>query len=571
MASFNYKVTKITSNTVRDFVGFYEGAKLIRIVSVVKELAITTDGLKIQLQSNGLSVFEFDVINLEDIDGTIYTLLPASSGAAGAKYVERLSVIMDKLFDVFRGCCSDSGGTGTPIQIQNDGVAVGTPGQYTTYNFTGNATVTETSPDVVEIEVVSSATGQADIQFQEEGANLGGAGTVDTVNVVGDLHKASRAGNTVTHTAPSAGENLQMTSLDPANPLNVKIGCLSPNVVSWTATGKQNNLALSGWNDAWVASSGSGKATTIEYSGSAYSILSGVVGGASGRVMIISNLSNKLVIVESESADSSASNRFRTNDGIAIFIMPNESQLFLYADSRWNMMSYQRWNVFDDFSGFSGATSQATNTFYVSGISTTSSGLSSQQNGLISMQPTAGARAYTLANWNGAYSVGGTSTPSLCISRIALSSSVSTFGRVALGYGGMAASAGNFYTSGTGVCNGAVWGFATDSGIANATTNWFIYSGIGGAADMLVFGLDSGIPISNCVNNYNNFAVYFDLVNSVFEFFYSQNGGIYQYVGSRTRAPSSGLPAIWYEATNASRPTMWIDYTGVKTKIVSNR
>jgi hypothetical protein len=135
----------------------------------------------------------------------------------------------------------------------------------------------------------------------------------------------------------------------------------------------------------------------------------------------------------------------------------------------------------------------------------------------------------------------------------------------------MAASAGNFYTSGTGVCNGAVWGFATDSGIANATTNWFIYSGIGGAADMLVFGLDSGIPISNCVNNYNNFAVYFDLVNSVFEFFYSQNGGIYQYVGSRTRAPSSGLPAIWYEATNASRPTMWIDYTGVKTKIVSNR
>jgi hypothetical protein len=184
------------------------------------------------------------------------------------------------------------------------------------------------------------------------------------------------------------------------------------------------------------------------------------------------------------------------------------------------------------------------------------------------MQPAATTRSSIIANFNGGYSVPGTSTPVLTVNRIALSASISTFGRLALGVGGFASAAGGFYT---GVCNGAIFGFASDSGIVNASTNFFIYSGPGGAANVAANGLDSGIPISQCVNNYNNFVVYFDVVNSVFDFFYSRNNGVYQYIGQRTQVPTAGLGSIWYEATNVARPTMWIDYSGQKSKIVTTR
>lgn len=47
--------------------------------------------------------------------------------------------------------------------------------------------------------------GQASIQFQDEGSNLGATGTVDTVNFVGTGVTASRVGNTVTATITSGG------------------------------------------------------------------------------------------------------------------------------------------------------------------------------------------------------------------------------------------------------------------------------------------------------------------------------------------------------------------------------
>lgn len=412
---------------------------------------------------------------------------------------------------------------------------------------------------------------QTAIQFEDEGVALGTAGTVDEYDVVGQMHKATRTGNKVTHQAPSVGENLVLPSLDPVNSLYAQIGAFSPNSISWTTTGKQNNLSLTGWNDAWSASAGTGKATIIIFSGASYAICSGVVGGSNGRIMIITNTSNKLVILENESTDSSVANRFRTMDGLACFLMPNESAVFMYYDSRWNMIEKQRWDIFDDFTGWAGAATQPSNTFYLSGISTTASGLTSQQLGLISMQPAAASRSYALSFNNGAYGVSGTSTPTLVVSRVAFSSSISTFGRLAIGFGNMAASAGNFYLITTGVCNGALWGFASDSGIANASTNFFLYSGTGGAANITAQGLDSGIPISNAVNNYNNFVVFLDTVNNVYEFFYSRNNGVYQYVGQRTQTPTSGTGAIWYEGTNASRPTMWIDYIAQKTKVIITR
>jgi hypothetical protein len=474
---------------------------------------------------------------------------------------------------------------GTPIDTDptlslNSDIVVPSQSAIKTYVDTGLATKVPTTRtltingvtyDLSADRAWTVAGGQAPIQWEDEGVALGTSGTVNEVDLVGEMIKGTRAVDKVTITAPSVGENLVLPSLDPANALSAQVGAFSPNLISWTTTGKQNNLSLTGWNEAWNASVGTCKATVIDYSGTAYAICSGVVGGSNGRTMIISNSSNKLVILESESTDSSVGNRFRTMDGIACFLMPNEAALFVYYNSRWNMSEKQRWDIFDDYTGWAGGTTQASNTFYLSGISTTASGLTSQQVGLISMQPAAAARSYALSNFNGGYSIPGSSTPSLVVNRIALSASISTFGRLAMGFGSMAATAGNFYTVTTGVCNGAVFGFASDSGIANASTNFFIYSGPGGAANITTNGLDSGIPISQAVNNYNNFAVYTDFVNNVHDFFYSRNNGVYQYVGQRTQAPTSGTGAIWYEGTNASRPTMWIDYSAQKTKIISAR
>lgn len=571
MATSNYKITRITSIPTRDLVGFYNGSRLIRFVSMVKDVSITAAGYAIVLESSGLPNFEFDVSNLTDIDGTVYSPISPNVSQSAEAYATRLATIMTQLSTIFKGCCSTTPGGGgqDPLQFQDEGVNIGAAGQYTNINFAGDVAVSETSPDTVEINIGVGS--QASIQFQDEGSNLGSAGSVNQFNVVGQMHKATRSGNTITHTAPSVGENLVLPSTDPANTLSVQLGALDVNEVSWTTTGKQNNLSLTGWNDAWNASTGAGKATIINFSGTSYAICSGVIGGYSSRYLIINNQSNKLVILENESTDSSVANRFRTIDGLAIFLMPNESAHFIYYDSRWNLVNKQRWDIFDDYTGFSGTTGQGTNTFFLSGLSTTASGLNSQQIGLVSAAPAAAARSYVLSNWNGAYGVAGNSTPTLVVARVALSATMSTFGRMAVGIGSMAATAGNFYTINTGVCNGAIIGFASDSGIANAATNFFIYSGTGGAANVAAAGLDTGIPITNCVNNYNNFAVYYDVVNSVFDFFYSQNNGVYQYIGQRTGSPTSGTGALWYEATNASRPTMWIDYTAQKTKIITTR
>ena len=416
---------------------------------------------------------------------------------------------------------------------------------------------------------------QTAIQFEDEGVALGTAGTVDEYDVVGQMHKATRTGNKVTHQAPSVGENLVLPSLDPVNSLYAQIGAFSPNTISWTTTGKQNNLALTGWNDAWSASAGTGKATTIIFSGASYAICSGVVGGSNGRIMIITNTSNKLVILENESTDSSVANRFRTMDGLACFLMPNESAVFMYYDSRWNMIEKQRWDIFDDFTGWIGnpttnPITQGTNTFYLTNVGVISSGLTAQQLGLIAMAPASGARSSLSTSFGGGYSVPSVSTPALVVSRVAFSASISTFGRLAMGVGGFITGAGNFYGLNA-VCAGAVFGFASDSGIANASTNFFIYSGPGGAANITANGLDSGIPISNAVNNYNNFVVFFDNVNNTYEFFYSRNNGVYQYIGQRTLSGGGGSPSMWYEATSASRPIVWVDYSATKSKIVITR
>ena len=59
---------------------------------------------------------------------------------------------------IFKGCCSSAGGGGqAEIQWQEEGVDVGTAGQYSIINVTGNVSATETSINTLEISVTGDS------------------------------------------------------------------------------------------------------------------------------------------------------------------------------------------------------------------------------------------------------------------------------------------------------------------------------------------------------------------------------------------------------------------------------
>jgi hypothetical protein len=157
MAS-NTKITRIETNTAQETVGFFNGLRIIRIVSIVKEASINIAGDKIIIQSSGLPSFEFDVFSIVDIDRTTYSALSPTAGAGSQAYQDRLSDILDELYMIFKGCCSSAGGGGqAEIQWQEEGVDVGTAGQYSIINVTGNVSATETSINTLEISVTGDS------------------------------------------------------------------------------------------------------------------------------------------------------------------------------------------------------------------------------------------------------------------------------------------------------------------------------------------------------------------------------------------------------------------------------
>jgi plastocyanin len=764
----NYKITTITSNPARDLVYFYSGAKLIRAVSMVKEFSLSENGEKVSIYSTGLPTFDFDVFSLVDIDGTAYSELSPTQGAASQAYQTRLGLIMDQLGTIFKGCCDAGGGGGSNIQFQQDGVDfgtdgqystynftgatltqtspdtveidasgvndavvarirrstnqsipmgggwtdlvwnasayevggnfwtsgadctvpesgyyqvfvelsydgsglvtvmtsyaqmllngsviaadetpveinsigslwlmaqrylsagdvikvqtrhsdasshnvlaqgdhspdiiftkvggvqapmgqgsiqvqnvsvnVGTQGQYTTYNFTGGVTVTQTSPNTIEINVSGGSTGQVNIQFQDEGSNLGASGTVDTYNIVGNLHKGARVGNVITHTAPSVGENLQMTGLDPSNPLNAKIGAFTTNAVSWTASGsRQHNLSVTGWNDAWDGSLGTGKATIISFDGADWAILTGVAGGGVGRRMGIYNNTNELVILEHESTGSAAANRMFFDDAMPMYLMPTRIVWFTYIGGRWRADKINKFDAFDDFCPsngngmFNGNMMSYFNLTGSTAWGVSGAGQPSTQVGAVSASPAIGGRHNSSININSGYSGSGSNVCILNAFKIAFSGNPSGNKRIGACFGGYASGAGNYY-AGAVVQSG--FGFASDTGLPNAATNWFIYSGAGGAVNILASGLDSGIPIANAINNYNVFVNYFNPTTGVLKCFYSNDRMAYSFVGTRTGTPVILAHCLWYEAYGVALPTMYLDYEGLSSKFDTNR
>lgn len=354
--------------------------------------------------------------------------------------------------------------------------------------------------------------------------------------------------------------------------LSVKIGALIPNSVNFSTDGKSNNINPAGWNETWVSSTGTGKATNINYIGASWAIISGITGGSEGRICIFTNKSNHLVIIENDSTNSTSANRIRTNDGIALFIGPDRSVMLQHQEGFWRVLSANLWSGFDDFEQVQGGLTGAPLKYHwATNIGSTASSLTANQYGIISVAPSTGARGCIFSLIGGGYapSPSDPSYPLISVTKIYLSAMPGINARIGIGIGAWQGNATTFYNT---VSNGAMFAAAFDSTVPNASTNWSIHSGPSGSAGAFAANAaDSGVPISQCVNSWNVFVVYFDYKNNVYMFFHSPDLMTYNYVGLRTGRPSSGTVGLWLEAQTASRPTMWCDYSGFIQKIVTRR
>ena len=122
-----------------------------------------------------------------------------------------------------------------------------------------------------------------------------------------------------------------------------------------TPNTNQDNYAPTGWNDA-----DPNKATTININVGASIKITGLVGGVAGRLAVLKNSSaDRLIILEDESASSTAANRFDFRN--PIFLLPNGSITLLYdgIDSRWQPIASSGGigfgAFFDNYDDFIGA------------------------------------------------------------------------------------------------------------------------------------------------------------------------------------------------------------------------
>jgi hypothetical protein len=129
-----------------------------------------------------------------------------------------------------------------------------------------------------------------------------------------------------------------------------------------TPATNQNDYSPTGWNDA-----DPNKATTININAGASIKITGLAGGVAGRLAILKNSStDRLIILEDESASSTAANRFDFRN--PIFLLPNGSATLLYdgVDSRWQPIATSGGigfgAFFDTYDDFIGAVSTFTTT-----------------------------------------------------------------------------------------------------------------------------------------------------------------------------------------------------------------
>ncbi len=124
-------------------------------------------------------------------------------------------------------------------------------------------------------------------------------------------------------------------------------------VLAVTPTGRNDDYAPTDLNTA----------DFLRFGGTGSCILSGLAGGESGRLLTLVNASDGLLILENQSTDSTAANRFAFS-GLPLFLMPNDMIQLGYdaTSARWMTTSaqYLTWNNLQHFDDFMGSANTGT-------------------------------------------------------------------------------------------------------------------------------------------------------------------------------------------------------------------
>ena len=129
-------------------------------------------------------------------------------------------------------------------------------------------------------------------------------------------------------------------------------------ILSLTETSaRYDNYAPTGWNDEKVISINANYTDKIQ-------VYSGIAGGYAGRMVTIQNSStDNLMILEQNSTNSTAANRFRFQGRSAYFLFPSEQITLLHNGTDWGVLSSNLKNghmTFDDMLGAPNAGSPTT-------------------------------------------------------------------------------------------------------------------------------------------------------------------------------------------------------------------
>lgn len=258
-----------------------------------------------------------------------------------------------------------AGGTALTLATVNSNVgSFGSASQVATFTVNAKGLITAASNTSIAIGqaavtnlVTDLAAKQPDIQFQDEGVNAGTSGGVTTVNFVGAGVTASESAGTLTVTisggggggtpggsdthvqfndAGSFGGEAAFTYNKTTDLLTVPSATITgATVFSGVISPTQLTADTENWNPTGLST-----ASTIRVDVSKGIAIGGIAGGATGRRLVLSNITEYPIILKAESTGSTAANRFDI-DGDLI-IMPTDRVELQYDGtmSRWRTKDY---------------------------------------------------------------------------------------------------------------------------------------------------------------------------------------------------------------------------------------
>jgi hypothetical protein len=169
----------------------------------------------------------------------------------------------------------------------------------------------------------------------------------------------------------SAGTNTRITtSILNGYMIQQWIGALEFGSIKISTSGDSNysinDLSPTGWNDSYP-----NRALQIKIEPLCVLKLTGLVGGADGRMATITNVGNFLIIIENLSNNSNSDNTFLLSNKTSYFLNKNSSINFLYNNNikKWvQNLSYPT-NEFLIFDDYNNSLTNTVNTVLISGTS----------------------------------------------------------------------------------------------------------------------------------------------------------------------------------------------------------